>query len=85
MRSQVQVLTAERDMLKLQVEKQVTRIDALMRESEEAVNLRRRTREQESALEQLTATATGADDRDAIIAQLRSTTSHDIELMLLLR
>lgn len=73
LRSQVDVLRAERDMLKQQVEKQATRLEGLMRESEEAVQLRRKARESEATIEQLAAASSGADDRDAIIGQLRST------------
>lgn len=62
-------MTTERDMLKAQVEKQAARIDGLMRESEEALKLGRKTKEQQATIEQLA--ATGTDDRDELIAQLR--------------
>lgn len=63
-------------MLKAQVEKQATRIDALMRESQEAVTLRHMAREQAATLEQLSAAASGTDDSKLIIAQLRGACRH---------
>lgn len=67
LRSQVQVLTAERDMLKQQVEKQAARIEGLMRSSADAP----KSADQTAAA--ATTAATSSDDRDTIIAQLRCT------------